>query len=81
MLHAIRWIKQAWKVVSPRTIANCFRHSGVIPKEGEEDQADPCADLDNNQDPDVANVSELVTQLTPDIAAEQYLQDEQGLYL
>ena len=34
----------------------------------------PFADLE-----DMGGLSELVTQLTPDITAEQYLQDEEGL--
>ena len=79
VLDAIPWIKHAWEDVSPTTIANCFHHCGAIPKEGEEDQADPFADLEDSQDADMARLSELVTQLTPGITAEQYLQDEEGL--
>ena len=61
------------------TIANCFHRCRAIIRKGEEDQADPFADLEESQDADMGRLSEPVTQLTPDIAAEQYLQDEESL--
>jgi hypothetical protein len=29
-LSAMRWCKRAWKDISPTTIANCFRHTGLF---------------------------------------------------
>ena len=79
VLDAIRWIKQAWEDVSTKTITNCFHHCGAFPSQEDEDQGDPFADLDDTQDPDIANLNELVTRLNPEITAEQYLEDEEGL--
>lgn len=79
VLDAIRWIKQAWEDVSTKTITNCFHHCGAFPSQEDEDQGDPFADLDDMQDPDIANLNELVTRLNPEITAEQYLEDEEGL--
>ena len=43
VLTAIRWIRQAWNDVKPRTIVNCFAHCGAVPIE--DDTVDPFADL------------------------------------
>ena len=48
--------------------------------EGQEEQADPFADLEEvNEDDDVANLRELVAQIDSDITAEQYLDCEEDL--
>ena len=30
ILHAIRWVAQAWEAVKPETIKKCFRKGGVL---------------------------------------------------
>lgn len=30
ILHAIRWVAQAWETVKPETVMKCFRKAGVL---------------------------------------------------
>jgi hypothetical protein len=35
ILQAIEWCEDAWKGVTSKTIANCWRHSGLLDRENE----------------------------------------------
>lgn len=51
ILHAIRWVAQAWEAVKKETISKCFRKGGILDKElalvtREYDEEDPFDDVD-----------------------------------
>lgn len=74
VLTAIRWIKKAWDEVRPQTIINCFRTTGVLPQD-QVSEEDPFAGLEE----DDMCLEELVTQLDPDITADEYVDADDGL--
>ena len=78
VLLAIRWIKQAWELVSPTTIKNCFKHCGALSTESEEELTDPFSDLDT-QGCDVADLDELLTPFDSCITATEYVDEEDDL--
>jgi hypothetical protein len=62
VLTAIRFIARAWCEVSPQTIRNCFRHTGIL----------PLLANNNNRDDSVGNndgVGDLMRELQTDIGA------------
>ena len=46
MKEAIRFLALAWKTVTPATISNCWKHTGILPKlEDQELEVDPMQEL------------------------------------
>ena len=64
VLHAIRWIKQAWDQVEVSTIQHCFNHCGFsyisVPT------GDPFADLDKDE-----SLKQMVKQLDTEMSATE----------
>ena len=71
VLHAIRWVGEAWKNVKVITIKKCFRKCGVLRKDFSivqpviTAQTDPFADIDeeNECEVDEQELSELILSL------------------
>jgi len=67
ILHAIRWVAQAWEAVKPETIKKCFRKGGVL-DESYAVSSHPCEESDPFEDVDEVDTSEmhhLIGQLGP----------------
>ena len=69
ILKSIRWIAQAWQMVSSDTVKKCFRKAGILTKQfdvvtrGSDSDGDPFEDLDNSVD--VADLQSLIEQVSP----------------
>ena len=77
ILHAIRWVAEAWKRVASDTTKKCFRKAGILTKSFEvvqplwtSEETDPFADIDNDtEDTDDSpgiidfELSDLISQL------------------
>ena len=54
ILHAVRWVAEAWKYVSEITVKKCFRQAGILKQDFSvvdlPSEADPFADLDETSD-------------------------------
>ncbi len=74
VLTAIRWIKKAWEEVTPQTIIICFKTTGALPQD-QEDEEDPFAGLDED-DTSCASLEELVQQIDPETTADEYVNDD-----
>lgn len=67
ILKAIRWIGQAWQLVSSDTIKKCFRKAGILTKEfdvvtrGNDIDEDPFEDLDDNAA--ITDLENLMSQI------------------
>ncbi|KMS64956.1 hypothetical protein BVRB_040910, partial [Beta vulgaris subsp. vulgaris] len=46
ILKAMRWCRDAWKMVTPLTIANCWNHTGLMDAPVEEDSIVEIDDVD-----------------------------------
>ena len=67
ILHAIRWVAQAWEAVKPEIIKKCFRKAGVL-DESFAVSSRPCEESDPFEDEDELDTSEmynLIGQLGP----------------
>lgn len=67
ILHAIRWVAQAWEEVMPETIKKCFRKAGILDKDFSVvsrscEEIDPFEDLDFDVS-DTSEIGELIGQL------------------
>ncbi|CAG8808151.1 14182_t:CDS:2, partial [Cetraspora pellucida] len=63
VLTAIRFIAKAWREVSSETVFNCFRHTGILPVDLNEEEGDEVLDDDN---------IELMKELRENIEALQF---------
>ena len=54
ILHAVRWVAEAWKYVSEITVKKCFRRASILKQDFSivdlPSEADPFADLDETAD-------------------------------
>ena len=67
ILHAIRWVTQAWEAVKSETIKKCFRKGGVLDKSFAVSSR-PCEESDPFEDENEVDTSEmhnLIGQLGP----------------
>lgn len=79
ILLAIRWIKQAWELVTADTVKNCFRRCGISPESGRSAQSeDPFADLDT-ETKHMDDLDELVEELHCGLTGDEYVNAEDGL--
>ena len=79
ILLAIRWIKQAWELVTADTVKNCFRQCGISPESGRSAQSeDPFADLDT-ETKHMDDLDELVEELHCGLTGDEYVNAEDGL--
>ena len=78
ILRSIRWIAQAWQMVSSDTVKKCFRKASISTKQfdvvtsGSNSDEDPFEDLDNSVD--VTDLQSLIEQVNP--TQEHYSVDE-----
>ncbi|KAJ3662505.1 hypothetical protein Zmor_006850 [Zophobas morio] len=70
LLDAILMISDAWENVSPKTIANCFRHAGFSIKNEETIQVE--SDFDEEDDIPLARLINNVTTIT--VSNEDFLE-------
>ena len=70
--EAIRFIAMAWNSVKPETIANCWKHTGIITTDVDEDPTDSVDDLATLLDAPILSHTRPMT-------AEEYLSVEQEL--
>ena len=87
VLQAMQWIIQAWKLVKPSTIQNCWRHTGILhkppttqpsPESGSCDEDDdvPLSSMtDPLDDLPLSELRNLIQKISPDddLATEQYV--------
>ena len=87
VLQAMQWIIQAWKLVKPSTIRNCWRHTGILhkppttqssPDSGSSDEDDdvPLSTMtDPLDDLPLSELRNLIQKISPDddLATEQYV--------
>ena len=72
ILHAIRWIAQAWEAVRPEVVKKCFRKAGIL-DESFSVVSRSCEDRDPFEDIDVSadthEIEALICQLGPSDAS------------
>ena len=84
ILHAIRWVAQAWETVKPETIKKCFRKGGVLDNSFAVPSR-PCEESDPFEDVDEVDTSEmhdLIGQLGPtedNCSVNEYINGDDNL--
>lgn len=88
VLHAIRWVAQAWSQVKSDVIKKCFRKAGILDQSFQvvsrlEPTEDPFLDLDQDQEPQLVDeeTRQLIDQLHVDspCSIEEFLSVEEDL--
>lgn len=82
VLHAIRWIAQAWEAVRPETIKKCFRKGGVLDQSlavVSRASSDPFEDIDTDTSTNTQEIADLIHQLHVDCSAAEYISGDDDL--
>ena len=88
LLNAIRWVSQAWERVKSDTIKKCFRIAGVLNSDYNvvsrigNDNEDPFADIDDDSDQDLSQLTRLISQVQTNDACtvEEFVGVDKDLY-